>query len=241
MFGIVDHRGDISYRGAISTRKHKDISSFIDELYEALQQPYSYIDTLLVDILNKRMTNVQPRMVALSVPFPGNLFASFRCGQWLKQHYPDVKVVMGGGFPAAAFGGRADVMGMLSPDGPVYQAGTLSGNPVATTAGRVTLQHATDEVYARLGRAAQLLGAEASAALSKEGVPHVLQYAGTMFSVFFTDDGVDRVVAKAPATAQAADADSQRCRSRMVSSAASGAPAHMPMANCPPPCLVNAM
>ena len=55
---------------------------------------------------------------------------------------------MGGGFPAAAFGGRADVMGMLSPDGPVYQAGTLSGNPVATTAGLATLRLATDEVYA---------------------------------------------------------------------------------------------
>ena len=61
---------------------------------------------------------------------------------------------MGGGFPAAAFGGRADVMAMLSPEGPVYQAGTLSGNPVATTAGLATLRLATDEVYARLDASA---------------------------------------------------------------------------------------
>ena len=58
--------------------------------------------------------------------------------------------VMGGGFPAAAFGGRADVMAHLAPDGSVYQAGTLSGNPIATTAGLTTLRLATDEVYAKL-------------------------------------------------------------------------------------------
>lgn len=79
-------------------RLGRSANSF-DELYEALQQLYSYIDSLLTDILAKRMADVQPRMVALSVPFPGNLFAAFRCGQWLKQHYPAVKVVMGGGFP----------------------------------------------------------------------------------------------------------------------------------------------
>ena len=60
--------------------------------------------------------------------------------------------VMGGGFPAAAFGGRADIMAMLAPDGPVYQAGTLSGNPVATAAGLATLKGCTPEVYDRLGR-----------------------------------------------------------------------------------------
>lgn len=79
-------------------RLGRSANSF-DELYEALQQPYSYIDSLLTDILAKRMADVQPRMVALSVPFPGNLFAAFRGGQWLKQYYPAVKVVMGGGFP----------------------------------------------------------------------------------------------------------------------------------------------
>jgi glutamate-1-semialdehyde 2,1-aminomutase len=95
--------------------------------------------------------------------------------------------VMGGGFPAAAFGGRADVMQRLAPSGPVYQAGTLSGNPIATAAGLATLQHCTDDVYAHLDLTAGELGSLVSAALTEQGVAHRLQYAGSMFSVFFTD------------------------------------------------------
>ncbi len=100
--------------------------------------------------------------------------------------------VMGGGFPAAAFGGRADVMASLAPDGPVYQAGTLSGNPVATAAGLATLQGCTDEVYERIGVVAGRIGAQAHAALDAAGVPHRVQWAGSMFSVFFT--GAEQVV-----------------------------------------------
>jgi glutamate-1-semialdehyde 2,1-aminomutase len=95
--------------------------------------------------------------------------------------------VMGGGFPAAAFGGRADVMAMLSPEGPVYQAGTLSGNPIATAAGLATLRLATDEVYARVDEVARTISTATTEALTAAGVPHVLQASGNMFSVFFTD------------------------------------------------------
>jgi glutamate-1-semialdehyde 2,1-aminomutase len=98
--------------------------------------------------------------------------------------------VMGGGFPAAAFGGRRDVLALLAPSGPVYQAGTLSGNPVATAAGLATLRNCTPDVYEHLDRAAALVGQAASAALDKEGVPHRLQYAGNLFSVFFVDADV---------------------------------------------------
>ncbi|MBZ5734799.1 glutamate-1-semialdehyde 2,1-aminomutase [Nocardioides sp. TRM66260-LWL] len=98
--------------------------------------------------------------------------------------------VMGGGFPAAAFGGRADVMGRLAPEGPVYQAGTLSGNPIATTAGLTTLRLADDEVYAHIDAAATTIKAAVSEALSAEGVAHTVQSAGTMFSVFLTDGPV---------------------------------------------------
>jgi glutamate-1-semialdehyde 2,1-aminomutase len=94
--------------------------------------------------------------------------------------------VMGGGFPAAAFGGRADVMAYLAPEGPVYQAGTLSGNPIATAAGLATLRACTDEVYTKVAASATLVADAAAAALTKEGVPHVVQFAGSMFSVFFT-------------------------------------------------------
>lgn len=98
--------------------------------------------------------------------------------------------VMGGGFPAAAFGGRADIMSRLAPDGPVYQAGTLSGNPVATAAGLATLRGCTPDLYSRLDLVAHAIADAASEELSKAGVPHVVQWAGSMFSVFFRDEPV---------------------------------------------------
>ncbi len=98
--------------------------------------------------------------------------------------------VMGGGFPTAAFGGRADVMALLAPQGPVYQAGTLSGNPVASAAGLATLRGCTPEVYDRLGVVSTAIAEGASAALSAASVPHTVQWAGSMFSVFFRDGAV---------------------------------------------------
>lgn len=74
-------------------------ASTFDELYEALQKPPSYNDSVLIKILEKRMAKVQPQLVALSIPFPGNLYAGLRCGQWIKKNYPLVKVAMGGGYP----------------------------------------------------------------------------------------------------------------------------------------------
>jgi glutamate-1-semialdehyde 2,1-aminomutase len=96
--------------------------------------------------------------------------------------------VMGGGLPAAAFGGRADLMSQLAPTGPVYQAGTLSGNPVAVAAGLTTLRHCTEEVYARCDEVSAVLRGATSAALFAAGVPHRMQQAGSMFSVFFVPD-----------------------------------------------------
>ena len=106
--------------------------------------------------------------------------------------------VMSGGLPAAAFGGRADVMGHLAPAGPVYQAGTLSGNPVAVAAGLAQLQLLTDDVYAHLDKTAATIGALVTDALTEAGVPHRLNTAGSLFSVFFTDEPViDYVGARA--------------------------------------------
>lgn len=93
--------------------------------------------------------------------------------------------VVGGGLPVAALAGRAEIMDLLAPLGPVYQAGTLSGNPVAVAAGLATLRLADAEVYARIGRAADTVSRAASAALDAAGVPHAVQRAGTLFSVFF--------------------------------------------------------
>ncbi len=94
--------------------------------------------------------------------------------------------VMGGGLPAAAFGGRREIMSRLAPAGPVYQAGTLSGNPLACAAGLASLRLADDAVYKRLDELSATIGALASDALTTAGVPHRLSYAGNMFSIFFT-------------------------------------------------------
>ena len=69
-----------------------------DELYTALNTPPTFLDTILLDIFEKHIQKVQPKLVCISVPFPGNLYTSLRCGQWLKQHHPSIKVAMGGGF-----------------------------------------------------------------------------------------------------------------------------------------------
>ncbi|WP_344996754.1 glutamate-1-semialdehyde 2,1-aminomutase [Tsukamurella soli] len=109
--------------------------------------------------------------------------------------------VMSGGLPAAAFGGRADVMARLAPVGPVYQAGTLSGNPVAVAAGLATLRHATDDVYAALDANAHRLGELFDGALTDAGVAHHVQYAGNLVSVVFSDAPVTNYVeAKAAQT-----------------------------------------
>ena len=90
---VDDHFGFSRY----AERLGRSANSF-DELHAALQQPYTFTDELLIEILAAQMKEVDPKIVALSVPFPGNLYTSLRCGQWLKANYPEVKVIMGGGF-----------------------------------------------------------------------------------------------------------------------------------------------
>lgn len=79
-------------------RLGRSANSF-DELYESLQQPYTYIDELLIDLLHERMRDTNPMLVGFSVPFPGNLYSAFRSAQYIKKIFPDAKVSMGGGFP----------------------------------------------------------------------------------------------------------------------------------------------
>jgi glutamate-1-semialdehyde 2,1-aminomutase len=110
--------------------------------------------------------------------------------------------VMGGGFPAAAFAGRHELMQHLAPVGGVYQAGTLSGNPVATAAGLAALALADADAYAHLDQTAARLQAEVHAALDAAGVPHVVQSAGNLFSVFFVGEDVTSVPDYATAVRQ---------------------------------------
>ena len=89
-------------------RLGRSANSF-DELYTCLQTAHTYIDELTLRILNKRLKEVQPKLVCFSVPFPGNLYSAFRCAQYIKKHFPDIKIAMGGGFPNTELRSLSDV------------------------------------------------------------------------------------------------------------------------------------
>jgi glutamate-1-semialdehyde 2,1-aminomutase len=104
---------------------------------------------------------------------------------------PDLTVlgkIIGGGLPVGAYGGSANTMGLVAPLGPVYQAGTLSGNPLAMAAGLATLQALTPSVYAQLEKAGALLEAGLAEAAAAAGVPARVVRAGSLLTVFFGDD-----------------------------------------------------
>ncbi len=128
--------------------------------------------------------------------------------QSLQNIQPDLTClgkVIGGGMPVGAFGGRADVMAHLAPEGPIYQAGTLSGNPVAMAAGMATLDGLSQPgFFADLEqKTAQLVHGLKSLA-DEAGVPMATEYAGGMFGFFFSE--LDKVTSFAEATACDADA-----------------------------------
>ncbi|MDR0806762.1 MAG: glutamate-1-semialdehyde 2,1-aminomutase [Enterobacteriaceae bacterium] len=96
--------------------------------------------------------------------------------------------IIGGGMPVGAFGGRRDVMEALAPTGPVYQAGTLSGNPIAMAAGYACLSQLTDVgVYSQLAETTELLATGLLEAAKRQGIPLVVNRVGGMFGIFFTD------------------------------------------------------
>jgi len=102
--------------------------------------------------------------------------------------------VIGGGLPVGAFGGRADVMDLLAPEGPVYQAGTLSGNPLAMAAGLAQLRELEKtNGFARLEELGAHFEAGLRALLDAKGIPHRLHRAGSMFCLFFTDRDIVNV------------------------------------------------
>ena len=123
-------------------------------------------------------------------------FRVHHAGYWALQaslgeeYLPDIITfgkVVGGGMPLAALGGRADVMDLLAPTGPVYQAGTLSGNPLSVAAGLATLRLATPAVYARVDAAAARVADALDAALTDAGVVHAVPRAGNLFGVVFAE------------------------------------------------------
>ena len=89
-------------------RLGRSANSF-DELYAELGKPLTYIDLILIEIFDKKLITIGPDVVFVSVPFPGNLFAAFRCAQHIKKHYPEIKIAMGGGFPNTELRSLSDV------------------------------------------------------------------------------------------------------------------------------------
>lgn len=125
------------------------------------------------------------------------VMTGFRVGYNCAQGYfgitPDLTClgkVIGGGLPVGAYGGRADIMERIAPSGPIYQAGTLSGNPLAMTAGLETLSQLTPEHYEEFARKAALLEDGIRAAAEKYDIPHTINRVGSMVGFFFTNEAV---------------------------------------------------
>jgi glutamate-1-semialdehyde 2,1-aminomutase len=117
----------------------------------------------------------------------------YHCAQGYFGITPDLTClgkVIGGGLPVGAFGGRADIMEKIAPSGPIYQAGTLSGNPLAMTAGYETLRQLTPDVYKEFVRKADRLEEGIHAAAEKYDIPHTINRAGSMIGLFFTNEDV---------------------------------------------------
>jgi len=117
----------------------------------------------------------------------------YNCAQGYFGVTPDLTClgkVIGGGLPVGAYGGKAEIMEKIAPSGPIYQAGTLSGNPLAMTAGLETLKQLTPESYREFSRKADRLEKGISEAAEKNGIPCTFNRAGSMIGFFFTNEPV---------------------------------------------------
>ncbi|MGF9963355.1 glutamate-1-semialdehyde 2,1-aminomutase [Bacillus rhizoplanae] len=118
---------------------------------------------------------------------------AYNCGQGYFGVTPDLTClgkVIGGGLPVGAYGGKAEIMKQIAPSGPIYQAGTLSGNPLAMTAGYETLVQLTPESYKEFERKAEMLEKGLHEVAVKYDIPHCINRAGSMVGIFFTDEKV---------------------------------------------------
>jgi len=125
------------------------------------------------------------------------VMTGFRVGYNCAQGYfgitPDLTClgkVIGGGLPVGAYGGKAEIMEKIAPSGPIYQAGTLSGNPLAMTAGYETLSQLSPKTYEEFIRKADMLEAGLKEAAEMNGIPHTINRAGSMIGIFFTNEKV---------------------------------------------------
>jgi glutamate-1-semialdehyde 2,1-aminomutase len=170
---IMPDAGYLEYVRAI-TAKHGTLLIF-DEVMTGFRLHKAGVQGLLNDEIAARKTqNPQPKTQGSSAAFAPDLTCLGK--------------IIGGGLPVGAFGGRAEIMDLLAPTGPVYQAGTLSGNPLAMAAGIAGLRLLEElNPYAKLDALGRQLRDAVANACREKGVPVQVPQCGSMFSIFFTD------------------------------------------------------
>ncbi|WP_165749316.1 B12-binding domain-containing radical SAM protein [Cellulophaga sp. Z1A5H] len=126
-------------------RLGRSANSF-DELYEKLQEELTYIDQLTIAIIENHIKTIQPKLVCFSIPFPGNLYSGFRCAQYIKKHYPAIKIGMGGGFANTELRSLADKRVFEFFDYITLDDGEL---PIELVVKAVTNETASDHEYKR--------------------------------------------------------------------------------------------
>ncbi|MDO8732109.1 MAG: glutamate-1-semialdehyde 2,1-aminomutase [Actinomycetota bacterium] len=186
--------GDIPALEALFSRRGQEIAAVITEAIPAnmgVVPPPPGFNKRLSDITkaNGALLIFDEVMTGFRVAADGWWGEEGKQEQWTPDLFTYGKVI-GGGMPLAAVAGSASIMDLLAPAGPVYQAGTLSGNPLATTAGLMTLKLCTPDVYDHLDATATAVASIVSAAFTKHGIAHQTQMAGNLFSFFFTDQPV---------------------------------------------------
>lgn len=180
---------DVAGLTALFAERGSQIAAVITEATPAnmgVVPPLSGFNKLIADLChsNGALMILDEVMTGFRIS-AGGWWKSVESEGWVPDIFTFGKVI-GGGYPLAALAGKATVMDLLAPLGSVYQAGTLSGNPVATTAGLATLALCDQALYSRLDQRAKEVGSGISEALSAAGIEHSYQSAGNLFSFFFT-------------------------------------------------------
>ena len=189
---VLDYN-DVPALEALFTQRGSQIAAVLTEAVPAnmgVVPPAPGFNKLIADLCHKHgaLMILDEVMTGFRIS-AGGWWKSVENEGWIPDTFTFGKVI-GGGYPLAALAGNAANMDQLAPLGSVYQAGTLSGNPVATTAGLATLMLCDESLYAMVDKRAQEVGQGISEAFIEAGIAHQYQHAGNLFSFFFTDKEV---------------------------------------------------
>ena len=189
---VLDYN-DVAALDALFAQRGSQIAAVLTEAVPAnmgVVPPAPGFNKLIADLCHKHgaLMILDEVMTGFRIS-AGGWWKSVENEGWIPDIFTFGKVI-GGGYPLAALAGKAAIMDQLAPLGSVYQAGTLSGNPVATTAGLATLMLCDESLYAMVDKRAQEVGQGISEAFIKAGIAHQYQHAGNLFSFFFTDKEV---------------------------------------------------